>query len=100
MANERLRDWPTKAETLVLQMLQNETGGMYGLEIVQASKGAIKRGSVYVLLGRLEEKGFVKAQKPKADLDYPGLPRPLYKLTAEGSRVLAAAEELGLAVGV
>ena len=84
----------------VMRMLQNETGGMYGLEIVEASKNTIKRGSVYVLVGRLEEKGFVKAQLPKADPTYPGLPRRIYKLTAEGMRVLAAAEEVGLAAGV
>jgi DNA-binding PadR family transcriptional regulator len=100
MAKERVRDWPTKAEMLVMQVLQNEAGGLYGLEIVEASNNVVNRGSVYVLLGRLEEKGFVKVQKPKTDPHYPGLPRPLYKLTAEGTRVLSAAEELGLAVGV
>jgi DNA-binding PadR family transcriptional regulator len=94
------RDWPTRAEMEVMRMLQNETGGMYGLEIVEASKNTIKRGSVYVLVGRLEEKGFVKAQLPKADPTHPGLPRRIYKLTAEGMRVLAAAEEVGLAAGV
>ena len=100
MPKREIRDWPTRAEMLVMQMLQNETGGMYGLEIVESSNGAIKRGSVYVLLGRLEEKGFVRAHKRTPDGKYPGLPRPIYKLTAEGMRVIAAAEELGLAIGV
>ena len=97
---ENKRDWPTPAEMLVLRLLQSETGGMYGLEIVEASEGAVKRGSVYVLLGRLEEKGFVKAQKPKTAPEHPGLPRPIFKLTADGVRVLAAAESIGLAIGV
>lgn len=99
-ANREVRDWPTRAEMEVMRMLQNETKGMYGLEIVEASKNAIKRGSVYVLVGRLEEKGFVKSHRPAADPAYPGLPRPIYKLTAEGMRVLSAAEEVGLTVGV
>jgi DNA-binding PadR family transcriptional regulator len=97
------RDWPTKAEMLVLHLLQQETGGMYGLEIVEASKSAkteISRGSVYVLLGRLEIKGFVKSSVPKTPMNHPGLPRRTYKLTADGMRVLSAAEDLGLAAGV
>ena len=32
---------------------------MYGLELVTESEGALKRGTVYVTLGRLEEKGYV-----------------------------------------
>jgi len=93
------RDWPTRAEMLVLRLLQNNSGGMYGLEIVDASDGAIKRGSVYVLLGRLELKGFVKSSVPKSAPDHPGLPRPTYRLTADGMRVLSAADHIGLTAG-
>jgi DNA-binding PadR family transcriptional regulator len=93
-------DWPTRAEMLVMNLLADQAGGMYGLEIVEGSKGKVKRGSVYVLLARLEEKGFVKSTAPKGTPDYPGLPRPTYRLTAVGTQVLAAAEQLGLAVGV
>ena len=100
MKHRQLKDWPTKGEMVVMRILQNEPAGMYGLEIVESSNKAIKRGSVYVLLGRLEEKGFVKMQRPKADPTYPGLPRPTYRLTAEGMRVVSAAEQVGLAFGV
>ena len=77
-----------------MQLLQSEAAGMYGLEIVDASKRGdtqrVSRGSVYVLLARLEDKGFVKKTTPsKAASDHPGLPRPVYKLTAEGMRVIA-----------
>jgi DNA-binding PadR family transcriptional regulator len=85
---------------LVMRLLQDEAGGMYGLEIVDASKGAVKRGSVYVLLGRLQDKGYVKVSHPKSAPDHPGLPRPIYRLTADGMKVIAAAEELGLAFEV
>jgi DNA-binding PadR family transcriptional regulator len=85
---------------LVMKLLADAAGGMYGLEIVEASKGAVKRGSVYVLLGRLEVNGFVKSTTPKVAPDHAGLPRPTYRLTAVGMRVLAAAEDVGLAFGV
>ena len=47
-----------KSEHLILDVLASR-GPCYGLEIVQASRGRIKRGSIYVTLGRMEEKGFV-----------------------------------------
>jgi len=77
-----------------MQLLRDHPSGMYGLEIVDASSGKLKRGTVYVTLGRLEESGFVKskAQRP----DHPGLPRPIYRLTAQGERALRAAEIMGL----
>ena len=99
MGNDK-GDWPTKAEMLVMRLLHGESGGMYGLEIVEASEGAVKRSSVYVLLGRLQEKGFVKSVTPKGDQQHPGLLRPIYRLTADGTRVLAAADAIGLAIGV
>lgn len=95
---DNVTGWPTRAEMLVMRLLQDEAGGMYGLAIVDASKGAVKRGSVYVLLGRLQTKGFVKASQTKGAPDHPGLPRPIYRLTADGMRVLAAADAIGLAI--
>lgn len=91
-----MKDWPTVAEMRIMKMLQDRRKGLYGLQIVEESGNAIKRGSVYVLLGRLEEKGFVKAEKPQIEPGYPGLPRPIYKLTGEGAQVLRAANSLGM----
>ena len=87
----------TRTELDVLGMLRDEPGGMYGLELVRASNGRLARGTVYVLLGRLEEKGFVRS-RVKRNADHPGLPRPRYALTALGQRVLEAAELMGLPV--
>jgi DNA-binding PadR family transcriptional regulator len=84
-------------ELLVLSLLRDEPMGLYGLEIVKASNGRLQRGTVYVTLGRLEEKGYVKSavnRKP----DHPGLPRPRYSLTGQGRRVLEAAQIMGLNV--
>lgn len=89
------RDFPTLAEMRVMQILQDAPKGLYGLQIVECSNGEIKRGSVYVLLGRLEEKGFVEVKRSE-ESNYPGLPRPHYRLNGYGSRVLATAETLGM----
>ena len=92
------RDWPTKGEMVVMRILQDAPKGLYGLQIVAESDKAISRGSIYVLLSRLQEKGYVKSRRPQSDPDYPGLPRPIYTLSAEGSRVLAFADQLGVNV--
>ena len=47
-----------RSEQLILAMLASR-GPCYGLELVQASRGRLKRGSVYVTLGRMEAKGYV-----------------------------------------
>jgi DNA-binding PadR family transcriptional regulator len=45
-------------EALALDLLA-ATGPTYGLDLVASSRGKPKRGSVYVTLGRMEQKGFV-----------------------------------------
>lgn len=62
---------------------------MYGLELVEASEGALKRGTVYVTLGRMQEKGFVES-RPERPAGASGLPRRLYRPTGLGLRVLDA----------
>jgi DNA-binding PadR family transcriptional regulator len=81
---------------VVLKILQARSRGAYGLEIVAASNETVKRGSIYVLLGRLEEKGFVRVLKTRTQTGYDGPPRPQYQLTAEGTRVMTAAEAIGM----
>jgi PadR family transcriptional regulator, regulatory protein PadR len=76
-------------EALILELL---SGGRerYGLELVTASKGRLKRGTVYVTLGRMEDKGFVTSRLEDAPAEAGGLPRRVYEATALGRRVLAA----------
>ena len=45
-------------ELLVLDLLARAKA-RYGLELVAASRGRVKRGTVYVTLGRMEDKGLV-----------------------------------------
>lgn len=77
----------TATERQILEFLAS--GEMYGLQLVAASNGRLKRGSVYVLLGRMEEKGFV-VSRLEDDPHHSGLPRRLYRATAHGRRVLDA----------
>lgn len=89
---------PTGKELLALQLLRDHGAEMYGLEIVKASGGKIGRAGVYVTLTRLEDKGFVRSRTPAAD-HHSGLPRPRYKLTALGERVVDAAEAASEVLG-
>src|SRR5215472_5169581 len=76
-------------ETLILELLVRE-GEMYGLQMVAASRRRLKRGTVYVTLGRMEDKGYVSSRQEDAPPDAGGLPRRLYRATPLGRRVLAA----------
>src|SRR6266852_1139444 len=87
-ANEALPTLPV-TETLILELLVRERE-LYGLELVSASKGRLKRGTVYVTLGRMEQKGYITSRLEDAPPAAGGLPRRVYKATAFGRRVLAA----------
>ena len=76
-------------ERLILELLAR-TGQMFGLQMVDESAGVLKRGTVYVTLGRLEAKGLVTSQQEAAQPGAIGLPRRFYKITAAGERLLHA----------
>lgn len=74
-------------ESQILELLRSEE--MYGLQLVTESKGRLKRGSVYVTLGRMEEKGYVES-KAEEKPEHAGLPRRRYRATGLGLRVFDA----------
>lgn len=76
-------------ESLILELLIGARE-MYGLELVAASAGALKRGTVYVTLGRMEDKGYVSSRRESAPPAAGGLPRRIYAATPLGRQVLAA----------
>lgn len=78
-----------RKERLILELLASE-GPMYGLQLVERSEGALKRGTVYVTLGRMEAKGLVQSQQEPSAPGAIGLPRRSYRPTALGERVLRA----------
>ena len=78
-----------KKERLILELLVGE-GPMYGLQLVERSDGALKRGTVYVTLGRMESKGLVESEQETPAPGAIGLPRRIYRSTSLGERTLRA----------
>ena len=83
----------TATEAEILKLLVGEPKGLYGLELVKRSDGALKRGSVYVLLSRLEDKGYVKV-KSIATSEHGGMPRRQYRIEGVGQKVLREYEQM------
>ena len=77
------------AEQLILELLTDEAE-QYGLQLVAASGGRLKRGTVYVTLGRLEAKGYIGSRLEDGEPSHGGLRRRLYVVTPLGRRVLRA----------
>lgn len=86
----------TKLEAEILTLLMTH-GEMYGLEMVEESE-RLKRGSIYVLLGRLQDKGYVDSRQEPKDPKSIGLPRRLYKVTGVGEHTLSAWDAYQLAL--
>jgi PadR family transcriptional regulator, regulatory protein PadR len=82
------RPLPPK-ERLILELLAG-SGPMFGLQLVEQSEGSLKRGTVYVTLGRMEAKGLVTSEQEPPVPGAIGLPRRLYRPTALGERMLRA----------
>jgi DNA-binding PadR family transcriptional regulator len=81
----------SRKEALILGML---VGGreLYGLEMVEASDGKLKRGTIYVTLQRLQEKGFIDSKQEARIAPEIGIPRRLYRITGMGQRVFEACQ--------
>ena len=72
-------------ESFIVELLRGRE--RYGLELVDSSKGKLKRGSVYVTLARMEAKGFVESRQEERPAGAIGLPRRLYRATPYGLKV-------------
>jgi len=83
MVDETPLPSPLEYEVMCLLIPRGE---MYGLQIVKDSEGKLKRGSVYVILGRMEDKGLVDSRAEASTPEYVGIPRRLYKVTGLGVR--------------
>ena len=82
-------DYPrlSAKEAEVLRLLI-ANGEMYGLELVKSS-AHLKRGTVYVTLSRMAEKGYVESALEDVTRG-DGPPRRLYKATGLGARTYHA----------
>lgn len=74
-------------QRLILSLLSVH-GPSFGLQLVAASGGRLKRGGIYVTLGGMAQKGLVGSEVGDEG-------RRLYRLTGLGYRALAAIELVG-----
>jgi PadR family transcriptional regulator PadR len=85
-------------ERLIVELLVHHQE-LFGLQMVEISGGQLKRGTVYVTLGRMQEKGYLESRQEPLPEGAIGLPRRLYRPTGLAMRILAAwkaAEQLYL----
>ena len=76
-------------EAVILDLLAAHAP-TYGLDLVAESQGRLKRGSVYVTLGRMEQKGLVRSRLDERPGQGPA--RRLYEPTPLGLRALVASQ--------
>ena len=72
-------------EQRILQVLAANDREMYGLDLVAA--GVAKRRWLYVVLGRMEDRGLIEGREEDA-VELPQLPRRLYRITDAGRATL------------
>ncbi len=85
-------------ERLILELLAD--GEQYGLALVDASGSALKRGTVYVTLSRMEAQGLVTSRHEEAPAHQGGMPRRLYRVTALAAELLALQTSFANAVAL
>lgn len=83
-------------ERLILDLLGRDE--RYGLALVDASLGALKRGTVYVTLARMESQGLVTSRLEDAPPHQGGLPRRMYRATALAAELLTLQHALTTAL--
>ena len=88
MINSKQNEFPklSHKEFKILQLLIS-TGEMFGLEMVEASEGELKRGTVYVTLQRMSDKGYIESREESRQTPEIGIPRRKYHATGLGERV-------------
>jgi DNA-binding PadR family transcriptional regulator len=92
MKNSTSGDLPrlSRKEVLILELLGSSGKKLFGLEMVEASAGELKRGTIYIMLHRMEEGALIKSEQERRPAPEIGIPRRLYEVTGYGQRVLAA----------
>lgn len=74
-------------EFLILELLEDR-GEMFGLAMVDASNGELKKGTVYVTLQRMAEKGLIDSREEARPEGENGTARRIYQPTGLGKRLL------------
>ena len=83
---------PSPKKMVILEMLKTK-GPLYGLQMVDESSMLedktlwLKKGSIYVMLDRMEESGWIESWKENPRKHKHGT-RRIYKIVALGERIL------------
>lgn len=86
-------------EYLIMSLLIGSGGReMYGMQMIEKAEGKLKKGTIYVLLGRLEEKGYVKGRTEMVGGS--AIPRRMYRPTGHGHRVFEAHRQVSAIGGL
>jgi DNA-binding PadR family transcriptional regulator len=88
---------PSGKELIVLELLVARRE-MYGLEMVKETRG-LRRGTIYVLLNRMEDRGYIKSKRVKEE-GTPGMPLRVYSITGLGQKAHAAWRQAQIAFGL
>ncbi len=72
---------------IVLELLL-DFGEMTPLEIIEASKGGVGRGTVYNILTRLKLDGYLDSRDGTGPAKFGGLPQRFYRISNHGRRVI------------
>jgi PadR family transcriptional regulator, regulatory protein PadR len=80
----------SEKEYVILSLLRSG-GERFGLELVKDSGGILKRGTIYVTLSRMAEKGFVTSRQEHSPGD-PGMPRRYFSMSGNGALALRSFE--------
>ena len=86
--NEVLPKFSATERRIIELLAEHEE--LFGLQMVELSRGGLKRGTVYVTLGRMQEKGYLESRQEPLPPGAIGLPRRLYRPTGFALRALAA----------
>jgi DNA-binding PadR family transcriptional regulator len=79
-------------ESLVIDLVGKDE--RYGLELIALSGHKLKRGTIYVTLSRMEQKGFITSRQEEPNPAAIGLPRRMYQVTPFGIQVQKAYKAL------
>lgn len=79
----------SRKEFAILELLVSK-GDMYGLEMVKESDGNLKRGSIYVLLSRMSDKGYIESKEEPREYPEIGIPRRKYWASGLGESAYRA----------
>lgn len=79
----------SSTERQIIELLADHQE-LFGLQMVELSSGRLKRGTVYVTLGRMHGKGYLESRQQPLPEGAIGLPRRLYRPTGLAMRILGA----------